>query len=197
MSVPSTTLILRLLLALFGAGFFIGCKGIDPVKGDGYYVVSAKETQLYRFGPAQASGADSLLKQGRRLVMLRREYGYSRVKTEDDQQTGFVANEHMVPAPPPKNAPTGKPGSPGNPFSNLPPLPSRGTGIPGVSSANRQIMQSDPLFGGSELPPLPETVDGPGSKPGVRGPTLKPKPGFRVNVRPPSAPEGDEKPVKE
>ena len=194
MSVRGTTLILRLLLAFLGAGFFPGCAGIDPVKGDGYYVVSAKETQLYRFGPAQTSGADSNLKQGRRLIMLRREYGYSRVKTEDDQQTGFVANEHIAPAPPPKKTLAG---TPGNPFGNLPPLPSRGTGIPGVSSANRQVMQSDPLFGGSDLPPLPDAADGHGNKPGVRGPVLKPKPGFRVNVRPPTAPEGDEKPAKE
>ena len=194
MSVPGTTLILRLLLALLGGGLLSGCAGIDPVKGDGYYVVSAKETQLYRFGPAQASGADSLLTQGRRLILLRREYGYSRVKTEDDQQTGFVANEHIAPAPPPKKMIAG---TPGNPFGNLPPLPSRGTGIPGVSSANRPVLQSDPLFGGSELPPLPEAVDGPGSRPGVRGPTLKPKPGFRVNVPPRSAPEGEEQPAKE
>ena len=196
MSVPSTTLILRLLLAILGSSLLISCKGIDPVKGDGYYVVSVKETQLYRFGPAQASGADSLLAQGRRLILLRREYGYSRVKTEDDQQTGFVANEHIAPAPPPKKTFTGKPGSLGNSSLDLPPLPSRGTGITGVSSANRQVLQSDPLFGGSDLPPLPD-ADGRGEKPGVRGPTLKPKPGFRVNVRPPTAPESDEKPPKE
>lgn len=192
MSVPSTTLILRLLLALLGGGLFIGCQGIDPIKGDGYYAVTAKETQLYRFGPAQTSGADSVLKQGRRLIMLRQEYGYSRVKTEDDQQTGFVANEHIAPAPPPKKTPGG---TAGNPFGNLPPLPSRGTGIPGVSSANRAVIQSGPLFGPSELPPLPDAIDGQGSKPGFRA--TKPKPGFRIHVPPPNAPGSDDKPTKE
>ena len=192
MSVPRTTPILRLLLALFVGSFFAGCAGLDPIKGDGYYSVIVKETQLYRFGPAQTSGADALLKQGRRLIMLRQEYGYSRVKTEDDFQTGFVVNEHIAPAPPPvqKSA-----GLPGNPFGNLPPLPSRGTGVPGVSSANRAVIQSDPLFGGSDLPPLPDVTDGQGSKPGVRTP--KAKPGFRIQLPGPRPLEAEEKPARE
>ena len=183
MSVPRTTPILRLLLAFVAGSFFAGCAGSDAIKGDGFYAVIAKETQLYRFGPAQTSGADAVLKQGRRLVMLRQEYGYSRVKTEDDLQTGFVANEHIAPAPPPKKTAAGA----GDPFGNLPPLPSRGTGVPGVSSANRAVIQTGPLFGPTDLPPLPD--EAPGNKPGVR-PT---KPGFRITV----PPRPDEKPAKE
>ena len=189
MSVPRTTPIPRLLLVLFLGSLFAGCAGIDPIKGDGYYSVIAKETQLYRFGPAQTSGADAVLKQGRRLIMLRREYGYSRVKTEDDLQTGFVSNEHIAPTSPPQKTAGA---ATGNPFGNLPPLPSRGTGVPGVSSANRAVIQSGPLFGGSDLPPLPDVTDGAVKKPGTRTPT--PKPGFRIHVPAPPPPEAEEKP---
>ena len=192
MSVPRTTPILRLLLALVGASFFAGCEGVGSINGDGYYSVTAKETQLYRFGPAQTSGADAVLKQGRRLIMLRQEYGYSRVKTEDDLQTGFVANEHIAPTSPPQKTAGA---TTGNPFGNLPPLPSRGTGVPGVSSANRAVIQSGPLFGGSDLPPLPDNLDASGNKPGFSTP--KSKPGFRIHVPAPRPPETDEKPVKE
>ena len=162
------------------------------MKGDACYAVTAKETQLYRFGPAQTSGADALLKQGRRLIMLRREYGYSRVKTEDDLQTGFVSNEHIAPAPPPRKTATTVQR---NPSEKLPPLPSRGTGVPGVSSANRAVIQSGPLFGGFDLPPLPENADAPANKPSPRSP--KTKPGFRINVPGPTAPESDESPAKQ
>ena len=56
-------------------------------------------------------------------------------------------------------------------------------GIPGVSSANRAILQSAPLFGDDKLPPLPDT-DGRGQKK---------LPGFRFNVHAPT-PAVPEKP---
>src|SRR5262249_53800948 len=113
-------------------------------KSEMYYMVTAKVAQIYRFGPAQPTGADILLKQGQRVIMLRQEYGYSRVMTEDGL-TGYVANDFIMPTTPPEK-PRGLAGSLA--WANLPPLPSRGTSVPGVSSANRAIMQNDPLFGG-------------------------------------------------
>jgi hypothetical protein len=168
---------IRLTLACVCAALFIGCETSKPGKGDVYYAVSAKQAQVYRFGPAQPTGADALLKQGQRVIMLRQEFGYSRVMTEDGL-TGYIANDLIAPAPPPEK-PKVFPGSLA--WGNLPPLPSRGTGVPGVSSANRAVLQNAPLFGGDELPPLPDS----GTRPNFRIGT--PRPGFRFKVRAPNA----------
>lgn len=165
-------------LACLGVAMLGGCAA-GPGKGDTYFAVSAKQAQVYRFGPAQPTGADALLKQGKRVTMLRQEFGYSRVMTEDGM-TGYIANDLIAPtAPPekPRNTPSGSLA-----WGNLPPLPSRGTSMPGVSSANRAILQKDPLFGGDELPPLPD-ADG---RSGLR--TQKPRTGFRFNVHAPTVP---------
>ena len=154
-------------MALFG-----GCAASQRGQGDGYFAVSAKQAQVYRFGPSQPTGADALLKQGQRVMMLRQEYGYSRVMT-DDGLTGYVANDLIAPAPPPEK-PRAFPGTLA--WANFAPLPSRGTAMPGVSSANRAILQSDPLFGGDRLPPLPK---------------LDERPGFRFKVHAPAAPAAE------
>ena len=161
-------------LACVGAAAISGCAGSKPGK-DVYFAVSAKQAQVYRFGPAQPTGADALLKQGQRVIMLRQEYGYSRVMT-DDGMTGYISNDFIAPAPPPEK-PRTFPGSLA--FGNLPPLPSRGTGMPGVSSANRAILQNDPLFGGGSLPPLP---------------TMDARPGFRFKVHAPTVPPAENSP---
>ncbi len=163
---------LRLVLACAAALAFSACAASRPKKGDVYYAVSAKMAQVYRFGPSQPTGADALLKQGQRIIMLRQEYGYSRVMTEDGM-TGYIANDLIAPAPPPEK-PRTLPG--GLAMADLPPLPSRGTGIPGVSSANRAILQSAPLFGDDKLPPLPDTDTH----------SQKKLPGFRFNVHAPA-----------
>jgi hypothetical protein len=173
-----TTPGLRLTLACVCAALFAGCEASGPGKGDLYFAVSAKQAQVYRFGPAQPTGADALLKQGQRVIMLRQEFGYSRVMTEDGL-TGYIANDLIAPAPPPER-PRTFPGSLA--WGNLPPLPSRGTSMPGVSSANRAILQNAPLFGGDELPPLPDADPRPNFRTG------QPRPGFRFNVRAPNAP---------
>ena len=166
-------------IALAVTSALSACGTSRPAKGDTYYAVSAKMAQVYRFGPAQPTGADALLKQGQRMIMLRQEFGYSRVMT-DDGMTGYVANDLITPAPPPEKPRT----SAGSlAWANLPPLPSSGTSIPGVSSANRAILQSAPLFGGEDLPPLPD-ADG---RNNARN--QKPRLGFRFNVRAPSAPQ--------
>ena len=153
---------------------------MDSSRDVGLYVVSTPQTAMFRYGPAQSFGADFNLQQGQRVVMMRKEYGYSRVMTESGQ-TGYVATEDLAPAPPEskrKNTtPTGK----------LPPLinlQSTGTGHPGVSSSNNRVLQGGPLFGPGELPPLPEK-DVHAAKPEFRYP--KPKPGFRVTAPTPNA----------
>ena len=166
---------LQVALALAVAFAFSACGTSRPAKGDTYYAVSARMAQVYRFGPAQPTGADALLKQGQRVIMLRQEFGYSRVMT-DDGMTGYIANDLIAPAPPPEKPRTFL-GSLA--WGNLPPLPSRGTSIPGVSSANRAILQHAPLFGGDELPPL-SNGDA--------------RPGFRFKVHAPSSPPAEKSP---
>jgi hypothetical protein len=164
-----------------GAAIFGGCATPKSGKENAYFAVTASQAQIYRFGPSQPTGADALLKKGERVFMLRQEFGYSRVMTEEGI-TGYVANDLIGPTTPPPERPRTSPGSLA--WANLPPLPSRGGGIPGVSSANRAIIQSAPLFGGEDLPPLPDATDGT-PKPAFRTP--KPRPGFRINVHAPSA----------
>ncbi len=170
---------LRLILACVGAIALSSCATSGPKKGDGYYAVSAQMAQVYRFGPSQPTGADTVLKQGQRIIMLRQEYGYSRVMTEDGM-TGYIANDLIAPAPPPEKP---RPSPRSLAFAELPPLPSRGGGIPGVSSANREILRGAPLFGDDKLPPLPDTDGHPPKK----------LPGFRFNVHAPT-PAVPEKP---
>ena len=162
---------IRATAALAGVIALSSCEAFRSgrlAKGDQYYAVSAKVAQIYRFGPAQPTGADVLLKQGQRVIMLRQEYGYSRVMTEDGL-AGYIANDLIAPAPPPEKPRTIPAGALA--WANLPPLPSRGTSVPGVSSANRAILQNDPLFGGDKLPPLPDASTRPGFRFKVHAPT--------------------------
>jgi hypothetical protein len=164
-------------LACAGLALLGGCAGAQLGKTDVYYAVSAQQAQVYRFGPSQPTGADALLKKGQRIIMLRQEYGYSRVMTEDGM-TGYIANDLIAPAPPPEKPRTS---SGILAWQNLPPLPSRGTSIPGVSSANRAVLEHGPLFSDDPLPPLPDD----GRHPKRKGP------GFRFNVHAPSAPSAE------
>lgn len=172
---------LRLVLTLAGVILFSGCETSRPGKNEGYYAVTAKLAQVYRFGPAQPTGADAVLKEGHKLLMLRKEFGYSRVMTQDGM-TGYVSNDLIAPTSPPERPKTA---TAGNLAMNLPPLPSGGVGIPGVSSANRSVLQTAPLFGGSDLPPLPDGLQRPAFRTGA------PKPGFRFKVPAPTAPPSD------
>jgi hypothetical protein len=151
----------------------------------GHYTVRV-QTPMFRYGPAQNFGPDFSLPQGQHVIMLKKEFGYSRVMT-DDGQSGYVASEDLVPAPPPPPPPKTSSGG----FARVP-FSGRGGGRSGGSSANRQVMQSGPLFGEGELPPLPDkdplqqTVR-PGFRVNVPAPGTtsesKQKPGFRVRVK--------------
>ena len=153
----------------------------------GHYTVRVA-TPIFRYGPAQSFGPDFSLQAGQHVIMLSKEFGYSRIMT-DDGQSGYVATEDLVvstPPPPPKPAATPSRGL----FGRVAPLPPRGTARPGVSSANNRVLEGGPLFGEGELPPLPEKdpLQSPQSRPGFRvnvpapAQEPKPKPGFRVKV---------------
>ena len=176
MSLAGATLVLALFLVLLLGGCSSSGSGTTPV---GHYLVRVPKTPMYRYGPAQSFGPDFSLAQGQHVIMLSREFGYSRVMT-DDGQSGYVATEDLAVAPPPPAPPPPKKPSRGI-FARR--SGSRGSSGSDVSSANRQIMQSGPLFGTDELPPLPQA-----------DPLQPDKPGFRVNVPAPVPGENKSKP---
>ncbi len=155
------------------------CASTEPGGITGHYEVRV-ETPMYRYGPAQNFGPDMTLKQGQHVVLMRREYGYSRVMT-DEGQSGYVATEDIVPTAPPKVAKVET-----NRYPGLPAQWQGRTVVPSAGTRSRfsgPVLPGGALFNANELPPLPEH-EGPGHpkepKPEFRFP--KPKPGFRVNV---------------
>lgn len=79
-----------------------GCKTVPMTPSEkfiGDMVVSTDYAQFFRLGPQQAGGADRSLRTGERVMLLRKEFGYSRVQLEDDQ-VGYMANEDIQAAPP-------------------------------------------------------------------------------------------------
>lgn len=159
----------RLLACVIALGW-AGCASTGGGSAVGHYVVSVSQTPIFRYGPAQSFGADFSLTQGQHVVMLKREFGYSRVMT-DEGQTGYVATEDLKPAPPPPAPPT--PTDPGVSAALLRQLGAGGAGRTRASSANtRAVLEAGPLFGGEE-PPLPARDPlQPGNAP----------PGFRISV---------------
>lgn len=65
----------------------------------GRYVVTARKSMFYHYGPAQASGPDGQLAKGTQLTVSKREPGYSQVIL-DDGRTGYVPTEDIAPALP-------------------------------------------------------------------------------------------------
>lgn len=65
----------------------------------GDMIVTIDYAQFFRLGPQQAGGADRSLRTNDRVMLLRKEFGYSRVQLEDNQ-VGYMANEDIRPAPP-------------------------------------------------------------------------------------------------
>jgi TPR repeat protein/formylglycine-generating enzyme required for sulfatase activity len=60
-------------------------------------VVLTDKTPVFRLGPRQAEGADVYLRKGDKVMLLRKEFGYSRVKLENGL-VGYMANQDMAPA---------------------------------------------------------------------------------------------------
>lgn len=63
-------------------------------------VVGTDYALFFRLGPQQAGGADMSLRTNEKIMLLRKEFGYSRVQLEDGQ-VGYMANEDIQPAPEP------------------------------------------------------------------------------------------------
>ena len=69
----------------------------DNFVGD--MVVVTDYAQFFRLGPQQAGGADFSLRTGERVMLQRKEFGYSRVQLENGL-VGYMANEDITSAPP-------------------------------------------------------------------------------------------------
>jgi hypothetical protein len=90
-----------------------GC-ATPPVPPGSRFVVTAPKAQFFKNGPAQqisyiepkldqninaeAVGPDFELPKGTQLTMVKREFGYSRLMTEDGV-VGYVSNDQVAPAP--------------------------------------------------------------------------------------------------
>ena len=107
-------------------------------------MVTAPRSQFYKYGPAQAFGADMVLPHGQKVTMLETSFGYSKVMTAEGI-SGYVASDEIEPAPPepppPKATPTpkGKRGlSGGKPRRN-----------------EAEVTPGSPLFDMGDVPPPP------------------------------------------
>lgn len=68
-------------------------------KGNTEWIVIRDFTPFFSLGPAQPSGPDLSLRNGERVILLKKEWGFSRVQISDGRQ-GYVDNDGLAPAPP-------------------------------------------------------------------------------------------------
>ncbi len=92
---------MKYLPFLCGTLLCLGCASQTFPPGEAPdYLVLRDRAEFYRFGPLQPAPPDSLLRKDSTLKLLRREFGYSLVQTENTQ-TGYVANDDIIAAPNP------------------------------------------------------------------------------------------------
>jgi len=127
-------------------------------------MVTTKNAEFYKYGPAQAFGADFKLTQGQKLTMLERQYGYSRVML-DDGTSGYVATEELKQAPPEPPPPkVAKASGIGSWFSGKP------------KNSDVEATPSEPLFDVNDVPlPMPDTPPAESKKPASESSEGKPE----------------------
>lgn len=64
--------------------------------GDDLYRVNAETTSFFTNGPQQPSGPDLALKKDTRVAMVKRNFGYSQVRTAENQ-VGYVGTVDLTP----------------------------------------------------------------------------------------------------
>ena len=63
------------------------------------FAVTLPHTPFYKYGPAQAQGADLSLRKGVVVTLIKRSSGFSRVRIPEGEE-GYIANDRLAPAPP-------------------------------------------------------------------------------------------------
>jgi hypothetical protein len=92
------------LLAFCAAVLFPGCvhwfarHSKAGATKTGLYAIKPETSSFYRFGPQQGHGPDRELARDTVVTVIRRSFGYTKVRLEDGE-SGFVANDDLVPAP--------------------------------------------------------------------------------------------------
>ena len=76
---------------------FSGCA--TSAAGPGRYVVTSPKSPFYKYGPAQAFGADFALNRGQQVTVVENSFGFAKVTT-DDGISGFMPSDDLIPAPP-------------------------------------------------------------------------------------------------
>lgn len=66
---------------------------MDPSKR---YKVTAASASFYRYGPSQPGGPDLGIKQGTRVTLTKRSFGYSQIRLADGT-AGFIGTEDIKP----------------------------------------------------------------------------------------------------
>jgi hypothetical protein len=112
----------------------LGCHQADP-KTDHYLVKSAK-SEFYKYGPAQANGADMAIERGTAVTMVRRDFGFSQIRLADGH-IGYVATDDLKPPPAPPPPPRPRGSSPRRVASK---------------SSNVAPVRGDPLFDINDVP---------------------------------------------
>lgn len=138
--------------------------------------------EFFRLGPQQAGGADLTLRTGERVMLRRKEFGYSRVQLEDGE-VGYMANEDLQEAPP---EPRRRPGRRAAPARG-----SRGGTPSGEEEFYEDIGLPDPSLDimPEDLPldPLPELAPTPAPAP-EPAPETAPETTPPQDTAPPSSP---------
>ena len=171
-------------------GLIVACQSVPEGPAPEFLpdmVVSTDYALFFRLGPQQAGGADLSLRTNEPVMLLRKEFGYSRVQLENGL-VGYMANEDIqrAPEPPPgqKRKSQAKPKKKGRSAQvsedyeeNIP-----------VPDPNLGLVPDDvPLEPLPDL--LPETVDVNSAAPApTAAPTPQPTP-----VKEQTVPEGNEK----
>jgi len=144
----------RCLAIFLSLTLCVGC-ATAPIPTGARAVVATFQAPFYKYGPAQTFGPDFLLSQGVTVTVLKRDWAYSRVMT-DDGTAGYMSSDDLKPAPPPTPVPKGSSSGVRIPTSGKP------------KASNVTPTRGSPLFEGGDLAPLPESGESPKPAPGFR-----------------------------
>ena len=90
-------------LCVAATSFLVACQTVPEGPAPDFVpdmVVGTDYALFFRLGPQQAGGADLSLRTNENVMLLRKEFGYSRVQLENGL-VGYMANEDIQPAPEP------------------------------------------------------------------------------------------------